>query len=118
MDGYFDWEALDILEAARDISVETLGLSGLFLSESPLCAATAGEQVWARLSSVMDSGACAPVAPPSMAPHVPVVPSPGSVRGQVYNTAAKEKIPTWDSSTCMPAQWMELQQMLYSKSQT
>ena len=27
-----------------------------------------------------------------MAPHVPVVPSPGSLRGQMYNTAAKEKL--------------------------
>ena len=41
----------------------------------------------------MDSGASAPVAPPGMAPHVEVRPSPGSIRGQTYATASKEKLP-------------------------
>ena len=40
----------------------------------------------------MDSGASAPVAPPQMAPNVPVEPSPGSIRGQIYGTAGSEKI--------------------------
>ena len=39
----------------------------------------------------MDSGASNPVAPPDMIPGVKIMPSPGSIRGQVYNTASKEK---------------------------
>ena len=40
----------------------------------------------------MDSGASAPVAPPEMAPHVPIEPSPGSKRGQKSTTATKDQL--------------------------
>ena len=43
---------------------------------------------WVRLCSVVDSGACAPVAPPSAAPGHPVRPSPGSRAGKSYNSAS------------------------------
>ena len=49
-------------------------------------------QNWIKVRSVVDSGASAPVAPPSMAPNVPVEPSPGSRRGQKYASASKHKI--------------------------
>ena len=42
---------------------------------------------WVRIESVMDSGACAPVAPPSMAPTVPTRPSPGSEAGREFSCA-------------------------------
>ena len=48
---------------------------------------------WIKVESVVDSGAAAPVAPPTMAPHVQVVPSEGSKRGQKWTTASKHKIP-------------------------
>ena len=86
-DGYFDWEALYILETARATSVETLGTHGLFLSETPLCAATAGEQVWARLSSVMDSGPAESVLPVKMADWVPIVASEAYQKGITYTGA-------------------------------
>ena len=47
---------------------------------------------WIKVESVVDSGAAAPVAPPSMAPNVQVVPSEGSRRGQKWTTASKHKI--------------------------
>ena len=37
---------------------------------------------WVNVESVMDSGASAPVAPPTMAPKVPIKASEGSGRGQ------------------------------------
>ena len=40
----------------------------------------------------MDSGASAPVAPPSMLPNVAVVPSEGSRRGQRFTSASKHKL--------------------------
>jgi hypothetical protein len=49
-------------------------------------------QEWIIVKSIMDSGASAPVAPPSMGPNVPIVESPGSKRGQVYNTASQQKL--------------------------
>jgi hypothetical protein len=47
---------------------------------------------WVKVSSVVDSGASAPVAPPSMAPNVPIVPSEGSRRGQQWTSASKHKL--------------------------
>ena len=47
---------------------------------------------WIMVRSIVDSGASNPVAPPQMAPNVPITPSPGSLRGQVYGTAGKEKL--------------------------
>ena len=43
---------------------------------------------WMRISSVVDSGACAPVAPPSAAPGHRVRPSAGSRAGKSYNSAS------------------------------
>ena len=50
------------------------------------------DKKWVRVESVMDSGAVAPVAPPSMVPNVKVVPSPGSIRGQNYTSASEHKL--------------------------
>ena len=47
---------------------------------------------WIRLRTVMDSGAADNVGPPSMAPMVPTVDSPGSLRGQAYLAAGGERI--------------------------
>ena len=51
-----------------------------------------GNSRWVRVESVMDSGASAPVAPPTMMPNVKVVPSEGSRRGQRWSSASKHKI--------------------------
>ena len=48
---------------------------------------------WVQVESVVDSGASAPVAPPSMCPNVPVRPSAGSRRGQKYTSASSHKLP-------------------------
>ena len=48
---------------------------------------------WVRVEGVMDSGASAPVAPPSMCPHAELRPSEGSRRGQTYTSASKHKMP-------------------------
>ena len=42
---------------------------------------------WMKVVGVMDSGASESVAPPGMAPHYPVTPSPGSLAGQQYQAA-------------------------------
>ena len=47
---------------------------------------------WVRVESVMDSGAAAPVAPPSMLPNVKVQPSPGSQRGQHFTSASNHRL--------------------------
>ena len=51
-------------------------------------------KMWIKVESVVYSGAAAPVAPPTMAPHVQIVPSEGSKRGQKWTSASKHKIPT------------------------
>ena len=51
-----------------------------------------GDSKWVRVDSVMDSGASAPVAPPTMMPNVQVLPSEGSRRGQTWSSASKHKI--------------------------
>ena len=48
---------------------------------------------WTRLRTVMDSGAAGNVGPPSMAPMVPTLDSPGPLRGQAYIAAGHERIP-------------------------
>ena len=50
------------------------------------------EKKWVKVDSVVDSGAFAPVAPPTMLPNVKVEPSPGSIRGQKYTSASKHKL--------------------------
>ena len=47
---------------------------------------------WVKVESVVDSGASQPVAPPTMAPNVPIVPSEGSRRGQRYTSASKHRL--------------------------
>ena len=47
---------------------------------------------WIKVDSVMDSGASAPVAPPSMAPNCTIKPSEGSRRGQKFTSASKHKL--------------------------
>ena len=46
-----------------------------------------------KVGSVVDSGASAPVCPPTTAPNVPIVPSEGSRRGMKYTSASKHKLP-------------------------
>ena len=48
---------------------------------------------WVKVDSVVDSGASAPVAPPTMAPNVAIRPSAGSRRGQKYTSASSHKLP-------------------------
>ena len=50
------------------------------------------DKKWVKVDSVMDSGAAAPVAPPSMMPNVKIEPSPGSVRGQHFTSASSHKL--------------------------
>ena len=47
----------------------------------------------------MDSGAVDLVAPSTMAPGVSIVPSPGSRRGQNYQSASNERIPNLGQQT-------------------
>jgi hypothetical protein len=44
---------------------------------------------WRCIRTVIDSGASDSVAPPSLAPEVAIMPSPGSMRGQTYSGAVK-----------------------------
>ena len=55
---------------------------------------------WVRVRNAMHSGAAVGVAPPSMAPGIPIEDSPGSRRGQHFLSASKDRLPTWDSSAC------------------
>ena len=50
------------------------------------------EKKWVKVASVMDSGAAAPVAPPSMLLNVKIEPSPGRIRGQTYTSASKHRL--------------------------
>ena len=43
---------------------------------------------WVRVSGVVDSGACKPVAPPHMAPGFVIRPSPDSIAGKSYSSAS------------------------------
>ena len=47
---------------------------------------------WIKFDSVVKSGAACPVAPPTMAPNVPIGPSEGSKRGQRWTSASKHKL--------------------------
>ena len=47
---------------------------------------------WSRIPCVLDSGAVQSVAPPEMAPGVPVLPSAGSKRGQHYLAANGQRM--------------------------
>ena len=50
------------------------------------------DKLWVKAKSVVDSGCSTPVAPPTMAPNVPIVPSAASRAGVKYNTAAKTQL--------------------------
>jgi hypothetical protein len=50
------------------------------------------EVKWTKLEAVVDSGAAESVAPSSMAPWLPTVPSEGSRRGQCYLSASGAKL--------------------------
>ena len=50
------------------------------------------EEKWVQIDIVVDSGAAESVAPESMAPWVPVVPSAGSKRGQTYMSASGDDL--------------------------
>jgi hypothetical protein len=54
---------------------------------------------WIRLRTVMDSGAAENVGPPSMAPMVSTLDSPGSLRGTAYLAAGGERIPNLGQQT-------------------
>ena len=45
------------------------------------------------IRTVMDSGATDSVAPPTLAPHVSIAESPGSIRGQCYVSASAGRMP-------------------------
>ena len=56
---------------------------------------------WGARESVLDSGAAENVAPRDFCAHLPVVPSPGSQRGQVYHCANGSLLPrtsTWSQT--------------------
>ena len=47
---------------------------------------------WTRISAVMDSGACAPVAPPDMLPEFPILPNAASRAGVSFSAANGDPI--------------------------
>ena len=67
----------------------------------PLNAAWKDESIpgWNCIRTVMDSGAAENVGPTAMAPMVPRVESPSSLRGQAYVAAGGERIPNLDQQT-------------------
>ena len=54
---------------------------------------------WVKVKSVVDSGAFECVAPPTLAPRVPIQSSLGSRRGQHYISATKNRIPNMGQQT-------------------
>jgi len=59
---------------------------------NPFLAPKPDSEGWVKVKGVMDSGASESVAPPTMCPHYPVVPSAGSMSGQKYLSAGEELI--------------------------
>ena len=92
-DGYDDG-SVHLWEEEEDKPAEVLGFS--WRSEPE----TYENRKWVKVKSVVDSGASAPVAPPSMLPNVPVRPSEGSKRGQKYTSASKHKIKNLGEQHC------------------
>ena len=88
---FFDWASLDILEEASALERAILELNGLFLCEELLLAASA-EAVWARMTSVMDSGAAESVIPEKFIDCVPLEASEGYQRGTTYTSASGQTI--------------------------
>ena len=60
---------------------------------NPFLAPTPDSEGWIKVKGVMDSGASESVAPPTLCPHYPVHPSPGSLAGQEYLSASEDLIP-------------------------
>ena len=81
----FDDDDRDAGEESKDV-LSSLGAS--WRSEPQ----TWESKRWMKVSSVVDSGALTAVAPPSMAPNVPIVPSEGSKRGQKWTSASKHEL--------------------------
>ena len=73
---------------------------------------------WIKVDSVVDSGASAPVASPSMAPNATIRPSEGSRRGQKYTSASKHKLKKLGSSDWRLARRTVTRQRCSSKSLT
>ena len=84
-----------------DLTPLTVGTVSMRPESLPLNAAWKDESDpgWVRLRTVMDSGAAENVGPPSMAPTVPTLDSPGSLRGQAYIAAGHGRIPNLGQHT-------------------
>ena len=54
---------------------------------------------WTRVRGIVDSGAAQCVAPPDMAPGIPILPSAGSRRGQNYLAANGDRMPNVGEQT-------------------
>ena len=96
-----DVRAMMSMEDEEDILPLTIDPVSVRPESLPLNAAWKDESdpEWIRLRTVMDSGAADNVGPPSMAPMVPTVESPGSLRGQAYIAAGHERIPNLGQNT-------------------
>ena len=93
-DDEHEWPSLDLWEEEEDKPAEVLGFS--WKSEPEVYE----NKKWVKVNSVMDSGASAPVAPPSMLPNVKVKPSDGSRRGQQFTSASKHKLKNMGEQRC------------------
>ena len=87
-------QPLNLWEDEEDKPAEVLGFS--WRSEPE----TYGDEKWVKVKTVIDSGASAPVAPPSMLPNCKNRPSEGSKRGQKYTSASKHKIKNLGEQHC------------------
>ena len=74
-----------------DVAVESVDLLE-FATNDEIHNVTGDGKKWRLKKSVIDSGAAESVAPRAFCPHVPVVPSLGSQRGQVYHCANGSKL--------------------------
>ena len=91
----------------QDASVNHLGDDFEHNTEKSHLLATTGDTPWrksysdgyVKVKSVMDSGAFECVAPPTLAPGVPIADSSGSRRKQHYVTASKGRIPNMGQQT-------------------
>ena len=98
-DGYFDWEELEAMEEFVKTTEEltgftgqVLGINGLFLADNHLLSAVEGGMVWARLASVLDSGAAESVMPEKLLDWLPLEASEGFRRGATYTSASGQVI--------------------------
>ena len=94
---FFDWDLLDMQEG--EASGDSKEVFGLFMSEEHLLATGAFEPVWARLTSVVDSGAAESVIPESMVDWIPLEAGESFQRGTTYTSASGQVIPNLGSRT-------------------